>query len=125
MGFVVLNITDGLFEADIKLQAGSRNTTYAVLMQQLSGSCPQTSDNGGTLTTDSTGRGHASTSVPRVPGATRFFLSSSPPDLGRLSSPATVSQPASKRNRSSPLAVRRSSLAEERRTAKGGMRARE
>ena len=74
VGFVVLNVTASSFQAEIQLQAGSPNTTYAVLMQQVPGSCPQTSDNGGTLTTDSTGRGHASTSVPRVPGATTFFL---------------------------------------------------
>ncbi len=74
VGFVVLNVTASSFQAEVQVQAGSPNTTYAVLMQQVPGSCPQTSDNGGTLTTDSTGRGHAFTSVPRVPGATAFFL---------------------------------------------------
>jgi len=82
VGFVVLNVTAGSFQAEIQLQAGSPNTTYAVLMQQVPGSCPQTSDNGGTLTTDSTGRGHASTSVTRVPGATAFFLQLLPTGSG-------------------------------------------
>ena len=82
VGFVVLSVTASSFRAEIQLQAGSPNTTYAVLMQQVPGSCPQTSDNGGTLTTDSTGRGHASTSVPRVPGATTFFLQLLPAGSG-------------------------------------------
>ena len=82
VGFVVLSVTASSFRAEIQLQAGSPNTTYAVLMQQVPGSCPQTSDNGGTLTTDSTGRGHASTSVPRVPGATAFFLQLLPAGSG-------------------------------------------
>jgi len=82
VGFVVLNVTANAFQAEIQLQAGSPNTTYAVLMQQVPGSCPQTSDNGGTLTTDSTGLGHASTSVPRVPGATTFFLQLLPAGSG-------------------------------------------
>ena len=82
VGFVVLNVTASSFQAEIQLQAGSPSTTYAVLMQQVPGSCPQTSDNGGTLTTDSTGRGHASTSVPRVSGATTFFLQLLPAGSG-------------------------------------------
>ena len=82
VGFVVLNVTASSFQAEVQLQAGSPNTTYAVLMQQVPGSCPQTSDNGGTLTTDSKGRGHASTSVPRVPGATSFFLQLLPAGSG-------------------------------------------
>jgi hypothetical protein len=82
VGFVVLNVTASSFQAEIQLQAGSPNMTYAVLLQQVPGSCPQTSDNGGTLTTDSTGRGHASTSVPRVPGATTFFLQLLPAESG-------------------------------------------
>jgi len=48
--------------------------TYGVFMQQVPGSCPQPAANAGTLTTDSTGRGHASTTVPRVPGATTFYV---------------------------------------------------
>ncbi len=82
VGFVVLSVTASSFQAEIQLQKGSPNTTYAVLMQQVPGSCPQTSDNGGTLTTDSTGRGHASPSVPRVPGATTFFLQLLPAGSG-------------------------------------------
>jgi hypothetical protein len=74
VGFAALTVTASSFQAEIQLKLGSPNTTYAVFMQQVPGSCPQASDNGGTLTTDSTGRGHAFTSVPRVPGATTFFL---------------------------------------------------
>jgi len=82
VGFAVLSLTPSSFQAAIQLQAGAPNTTYAVLLQQVPGSCPQTSDNGGTLTTDATGRGHASTSVPRVPGATIFFLQLLPAGSG-------------------------------------------
>ncbi len=82
VGFAVLNVTASSFQAEIQVQAGSPNTTYAVLMQQVPGSCPQTSDNGGTLTTDSAGGGHASPSVPRVPDATSFFLQLLPAGSG-------------------------------------------
>jgi hypothetical protein len=78
----VLTVTASSFQAQIQLAKGSPSTTYAVLMQQVPGSCPQTSDNGGTLTTDSAGRGQASTSVPRVPGATTFFLQLLPSGAG-------------------------------------------
>jgi hypothetical protein len=74
VGYVVLNVTATSFQAEIQLQKGTPDTTYAVLLQQVPGSCPQDSDNGGTLTTDSAGQGEASTSVARVAGATSFFL---------------------------------------------------
>lgn len=74
VGSVVLTVTPSSFSAKIQLQKGTPTTTYGVLMQQVPGSCPQTRANGGTMTTDSTGRGHASTAVPRVPGATTFFV---------------------------------------------------
>jgi hypothetical protein len=45
----VLTVTASSFQAQIQLAKGSPSTTYAVLMQQVPGSCPQTSDNGGTL----------------------------------------------------------------------------
>jgi len=82
VGFAVLKVTAGSFEASIQLQAGSANATYAVFMQQVPGSCPQARANGGTLTTDSTGRGHASTTVPRVSGATTFFVQLVPAGSG-------------------------------------------
>ena len=74
VGSVVLNLTPSSFEADIQLQSGFPNMTYGVFMQQVPGSCPQPAANAGTLTTDSTGRGHASTTVPRAPGATTFYV---------------------------------------------------
>ncbi len=74
VGFVVLKLTPSRFRAEIQLQAGAPNTTYGVFMQQVPGSCPQNAPNGGTFTTGSTGRGHASAAVPRVPGATTFFV---------------------------------------------------
>jgi hypothetical protein len=74
VGFVVLKLTPSSFRAEIRLQAGAPNTTYGVFMQQVPGSCPQNAPNGGTFTTGSTGRGHASAAVPRVPGATTFFV---------------------------------------------------
>ncbi|HXX90575.1 MAG TPA: hypothetical protein VEI83_10175 [Acidimicrobiales bacterium] len=67
-------MTPSSFQADIQVQTGPPSTTYGVFMQQVPGSCPQNSANGGTLTTDSTGHGHASTTVTRVPGATTFFV---------------------------------------------------
>jgi hypothetical protein len=74
VGFVVLKLTPRSFRAEIQLQAGAPNTTYGVFMQQVPGSCPQNAPNGGTFTTGSTGRGQASVAVPRVPGATIFFV---------------------------------------------------
>jgi hypothetical protein len=70
----VLKLTPSSFRAQVELQAGAPNTTYGVFMQQVPGSCPQNAPNGGTLTTGSTGRGQASATVPRVPGATTFFV---------------------------------------------------
>lgn len=74
VGSVVLTVTSSSFQADIQLQEGFPNTTYGVLMQQVPGSCPQSTANGGTLTTDSNGRGNAVATVPRVSGATTFFV---------------------------------------------------
>jgi len=74
VGFAMLDVTPTSFQAEIQLQKGSSNTTYEVFKQQVPGACPQSMANGGTLTTDSTGRGQASTAVPRVAGATTFFV---------------------------------------------------
>jgi hypothetical protein len=82
VGFAVLDVTPSSFQADIQLQKGSPNTTYEVFMQQVPGSCPQPTANGGTLTTGSTGGGEASTTVPRVPGATTFFVQLVPAGSG-------------------------------------------
>ena len=73
-GYVVMTLTAGSFEAKIQLQTGNPRTTYAVFLQQVPGSCPQQAANAGTLTTDSSGRGQATTAVPRVAGATVFFV---------------------------------------------------
>ncbi|HYA44997.1 MAG TPA: hypothetical protein VED59_05275 [Acidimicrobiales bacterium] len=82
VGFVVLRLTPSSFQAEIQLQKGSPNTTYGVFMQQVPGSCPQEAANGGTLTTNSTGRGNAVATVPRVPDATTFFVQLVPPESG-------------------------------------------
>lgn len=82
VGSVVLTVTSSSFEAQIQLQSGTPDTTYDVFMQQVPGSCPQQSVNGGTLTTDSTGKGQASSTVARVPGATTFFVQLVPPASG-------------------------------------------
>ncbi len=74
VGFVVLDLTPSSFQAEIQVQAGPRNTTYGVFMQQVPGSCPQPAANGGTLTTDSSGHGQASTTVARAAGATTFYV---------------------------------------------------
>jgi len=82
VGYAVLDLTSSSFQADIELQTGSTDTTYEVFMQQVPGSCPQSTANGGTLTTDSSGRGQASSSVPRVAGATTFFVQLVPAGSG-------------------------------------------
>jgi len=74
VGYVMLKLTTGSFQAEIQLQKGAPNTSYGVYMQQVPGSCPQPTANGGTFTTNSAGRGQASATVPRVPGATTFFV---------------------------------------------------
>jgi len=82
VGFVVLNVTPSSFQAEIQVQSGPPNTTYGVFMQQVPGSCPQLAANGGSLVTDSTGRGQASATVPRVAGATTFFVQLVPAGTG-------------------------------------------
>jgi len=79
---VVLDVTSSSFQAEIQLKAGPPNTTYGVFMQQVPGSCPQPAANGGTLTTDSTGHGHASATMPRVSGATTFYVQLVPGEAG-------------------------------------------
>lgn len=82
VGYAVLTLTPNAFQAEIQLQAGPPNTTYGVFMQQVPGSCPQPQANGGTLVTGSTGRGQASTTVERVPGATTFYVQLVPTGQG-------------------------------------------
>ncbi len=82
VGSVALLLTPSTFEAEIQLQSGFPNMAYGVFMQQVPGSCPQPAANAGTLTTDSTGRGQASTTVPRVPGATTFYVQLVPGGAG-------------------------------------------
>jgi hypothetical protein len=74
VGYVVLKVTASSFQADIHLQTGKPNTTFGVFMQQVPGSCPQEQFNGGTFTTGSTGSGNVTATVPRVAGATTFFV---------------------------------------------------
>ena len=74
VGSVELTLTPTTFTAKIHLRAGTPNASYGVFMQQVPGSCPQSAANGGTLTTNAAGRGHATASVPRVSGATTFFV---------------------------------------------------
>jgi len=74
VGYVVIDLTSSSFQAQIQVQSGSPSTTYGIFMQQVPGSCPQESANGGTLTTDASGHGQASASVPRVAGASTFFV---------------------------------------------------
>ena len=82
VGFVMLSVTTSAFRAEIQVQSGSPSATYTVFMQQVPGSCPQQTANGGTLTTDATGRGQAVATVPRVPGATTFFAQLVPAGSG-------------------------------------------
>ena len=74
VGYVTLTVTSSSVVADIHLQSGTPNTTYGVFMQQVPGSCPQEQSNGGSLTTNSKGRATYVATVPRVAGATTFFV---------------------------------------------------
>ena len=82
VGSVVLRLTPSSFEAEIQLQSGFPNMNYGVFMQQVPGSCPQPAANAGTLTTDSTGHGHAFATVPLVAGATTFYVQLVPGGAG-------------------------------------------
>ncbi len=74
VGRVRLIVTATKFEAQIKLEHGLPNTSFGVYMQQVSGSCPQSQANGGTFTSSAAGRASLLSSVPRVQGATTFFI---------------------------------------------------
>ena len=74
VGRVTLIVTPHAFKAEIQLEHGLPKTTFGVYEQQVPGSCPQRQANGGTLTSNAAGRGSATTSVPRVHGATTFFV---------------------------------------------------
>jgi len=83
VGSVVLSVTASSFEAQIELQGGAPSTTYGVYLQQVPGSCPQLSANGGALTTDSAGHGSATATVPRLSTATTFFVQLVPAGPGQ------------------------------------------
>jgi len=74
VGSVEIQLTPDSFAAVIQLQTGTASTTYGVFLQQVPGACPQLAANAGSLTTDATGHGRASASVPRKSGATVFFV---------------------------------------------------
>jgi hypothetical protein len=74
VGHVTLILTATRFEAQIALEHGLPKTSFGVYMQQVPGSCPQSQANGGTLTSNAAGRGSVVPSVPRVRGATAFFV---------------------------------------------------
>lgn len=74
VGYVTLSVTPTAFEADVHLQSGQPRTQYGLFMQQVPGSCPQPEFNGGTVTTNAEGAATFVASVPRVPGATTFFV---------------------------------------------------
>ena len=82
VGFATLELTATSFQAEIQVQSGPPSTTYGVFMQQVPGSCPQSAANGGTLVTNSTGHGQASATVPRVAGATTFYVQLVPDGAG-------------------------------------------
>jgi hypothetical protein len=74
VGRVTLIVTSTTFKAEIQLQHGIPKTTFGVYAQQVPGSCPQSEANGGTLTSNASGSGRATVTVPRVRGATSFFV---------------------------------------------------
>lgn len=74
VGYVTLTVTSSTFVADIHLQSGKPDTVYGVFMQQVPGSCPQLKFNGGTLKTNSKGAATKVVTVPRIAGASTFFV---------------------------------------------------
>ncbi len=82
VGFAMLEVTSSSFQAEIQVQSGPPSTTYGVFMQQVPGSCPQASANGGSLVTNSSDRGQASATVPRAAGATTFYVQLVPSGFG-------------------------------------------
>lgn len=74
VGSVTLILTASSFKAEIQLQHGLPKTSFGVYMQQVPGSCPQSLANGGTLTANAAGSGSVTATVPRVHGATSFFV---------------------------------------------------
>jgi len=82
VGSAVLSLTPSSFQAEVQLQEGPPNTTYGIFMQQVPGSCPQSTANGGTFTTDSAGHLQASATVARVAGATTFYIQLVPSGAG-------------------------------------------
>lgn len=74
VGSVTLILTPSTFKAEIQLEHGLPKTTFEVYVQQVPGSCPQALANGGTLTSSAAGSGSATATVPRVRGATTFFV---------------------------------------------------
>jgi Cu/Zn superoxide dismutase len=74
VGSVTLILTATTFKAEIQLQHGLPKTSFGVYVQQVPGSCPQSLANGGTLTSNAAGGGSATATVPRVRGATSFFV---------------------------------------------------
>lgn len=74
VGYVTLTITSSSFTASIHLKSGEPNSVYGIFMQQVPGSCPQQQSNGGTLKTNSKGTATMVVTVPRVLGASTFFV---------------------------------------------------
>jgi hypothetical protein len=74
VGSVALIVTSNTFKAEIRLEHGLPKTTFEIYMQQVPGSCPQSLANGGTLISSAAGGGMATATVPRVRGATTFFV---------------------------------------------------
>jgi hypothetical protein len=74
VGSVTLTLTANTFKAEIQLTHGLPKTTFGIYAQQVPGSCPQRLANGGTLISNAAGGGSATATVPRVRGATTFFV---------------------------------------------------
>ena len=83
-GFVVLN-TAGLGNSKVIVEVSVKDaipsTTYQIFVNQDPGGCPTVSS--GTLTTNAQGNGNGHVEMPRVPGATHFWVSAFAPRLSR------------------------------------------
>jgi hypothetical protein len=76
-GFVVLNTNgNGGLSAQVSVKGGTPNSTYDIWVNQDPGTCPLgVATAPGALTTNGQGNGNAHVTLPRVAGATNFWIS--------------------------------------------------
>ena len=79
-GFAVLNTAgpgNSKVIVEVSVKDGIPNATYEIYVNQDPGGCPTISS--GTLTTNAQGNGNGHVEMPRIPGATNFWVSAFDP----------------------------------------------